>query len=75
MKEELQKSGLTKEVAQKVLADWKEQVGHEVTPDDLRKVRRLVVPHPVAPALESAVGEAAGVQAVLQSCHCNSPWP
>lgn len=37
--QQLEKSGLTKELAAQVMADWRKQVGHEVTADDLRKVR------------------------------------
>jgi hypothetical protein len=41
LKEELKKGGLTREVAEQVLEAWKKDAGHELTPDDMRKVAAL----------------------------------
>lgn len=38
IKESLKQSGMDKAAAQKVIKQWREEVGHEVTPDQLRKV-------------------------------------
>lgn len=36
--DELQKSGLTPEKAREIMKSWQDEVGHELTPEDLRKI-------------------------------------
>lgn len=44
-KQDLVKGGLTKEIASKVLEAWRQEAGHEVQADDLRKVNQRASGH------------------------------